>query len=88
MKFDSFLNEASIRFTPEQEVKSKYAVYKGTSIYLHNFGGKEIFIIDTNEDARALVLEKGKLIDDYIFDEDEWKEDSSKAINDFIETLK
>ena len=24
MKFDSFLNEASIKFAPEQEVKSKY----------------------------------------------------------------
>lgn len=86
MKFDSFLNEANIKFTPEQEVKSKYKMHKGSSIYLHA-SGKEIFIIDSGEDARAIVLKNGKLVDDYYFDEDEWKEDSSKAINEYIASL-
>lgn len=86
MKFDNFLNEAKIKFAPEQEIKSKYDVYKGSAMYLYSSGDREVFIFDTAE-PRALVLKNGKLVDDFIFDEDEWKEDSSKAINDYLKTL-
>ena len=94
MKFSNFINEDVINESTivaklDSDNKAVFDMHKGGVLHFYASGKTqlEVFVFDTAE-PRAIVLKNGKLVDDYYFDEDEWSQDKSKVINDYLKEVK